>query len=36
MGPRTVKEIEDMMKLPSAFDDFVLPDLDKMNTKKQN
>jgi Xaa-Pro aminopeptidase len=36
MGPRTVKEIEDMMKLPSAFDDFVLPDLDKANTKKQN
>jgi len=35
-APRTVKEIEDMMKQPSAFDDFVLPDLDKMNTKKQN
>jgi len=35
-APRTVKEIEDMMKQPSAFDDFVLPDLNKMNTKKQN
>ena len=36
IAPRTVKEIEDMMKHPSAFDDFVLPDLDKVNTKKQN
>jgi len=36
IAPRTVKEIEDMMKQPSAFDDFVLPDLDKVNTKKQN
>ena len=36
IAPRTVKEIEDMMKLPSAFDDFILPDLDKVNTKKQN
>ncbi len=36
IAPRTVKEIEDMMKQPSVFDDFVLPDLDKVNTKKQN
>lgn len=36
MGPRTVKEIEDMMKLPSVFDNFILPDLDKANSKKQN
>jgi len=36
IAPRTVKEIEDMMKLPSVFDNFVLPDLDKVNTKKQN
>lgn len=36
IAPRSVKEIEDMMKQPSAFDDFVLPDLDKVNTKKQN
>jgi len=36
IAPRTVKEIEDMMKLPSAFDNFILPDLDKVNTKKQN
>lgn len=28
-APRTVKEIEAMMKLPSALDDFVLPDLEK-------
>ena len=28
-APRTVKDIEAMMKLPSALDDFVLPDLDK-------
>jgi Xaa-Pro aminopeptidase len=36
IAPRTVKEIEDMMKQPSAFDNFILPDLDKVNTKKQN
>jgi len=30
-APRTVKDIEAMMKLPSALDDFVLPDLDKKN-----
>ncbi len=36
IAPRTVKEIEDMMKQPSAFDNFILPDLDKLNTKKQN
>lgn len=35
IAPRTVKEIEDMMKQPSAFDDFILPDLDKVNSKKQ-
>lgn len=28
-APRTVKDIEAMMKLPSALDDFVLPDLNK-------
>ncbi len=28
-APRTVNDIEVMMKLPSALDDFVLPDLDK-------
>ena len=28
-APRTIKDIEAMMKLPSALDDFVLPDLDK-------
>ncbi len=28
-APRTVKEIEAMMKLPSALDDFILPDLEK-------
>jgi Xaa-Pro aminopeptidase len=28
-GPRTVKDIEAMMKLPSPLDNFVLPDLDK-------
>ncbi len=36
IAPRTVKEIEDMMKLPSAFDNLTLPDLDKVNDKKQN
>ncbi len=35
IAPRTVKDIEDMMKLPSAFDDFVLPDLDKANSKNK-
>jgi Xaa-Pro aminopeptidase len=30
-APRTVKDIEAMMKLPSALDDFVLPELDKKN-----
>jgi Xaa-Pro aminopeptidase len=30
-APRTVKDIEAMMKLPSALDDFILPDLDKKN-----
>jgi len=30
-APRTVKDIEAMMKLPSALDNFVLPDLDKKN-----
>jgi Xaa-Pro aminopeptidase len=30
-APRTVKDIEAVMKLPSALDDFVLPDLDKKN-----
>jgi Xaa-Pro aminopeptidase len=36
IAPRTVKDIEDMMKQPSVFDNFVLPDLDKVNSKKQN
>ncbi|CAN5593793.1 Xaa-Pro aminopeptidase [soil metagenome] len=31
MAPRTVKDIEAMMKLPSALDDFLLPPLDKKN-----
>jgi Xaa-Pro aminopeptidase len=30
-APRTVKDIEAMMKLPSALDGFILPDLDKKN-----
>ncbi len=30
-APRTVKDIEAMMKQPSALDDFVLPDLNKKN-----
>ncbi|NOT74789.1 MAG: aminopeptidase P family protein [Cyclobacteriaceae bacterium] len=30
-APRTVKDIEAMMKLPSALDDFLLPSLDKKN-----
>lgn len=29
LAPRTVADIEDMMKLPSPLDDVVLPDLDK-------
>ncbi|MEJ0056936.1 MAG: M24 family metallopeptidase [Bacteroidota bacterium] len=33
MAPRTVKDIEAMMKLPSALDDFLLPPLDKKNEK---
>lgn len=31
IAPRTVEEIESVMKLPSPLDDFVLPDLDKKN-----
>lgn len=31
LAPRTVKDIEEMMKLPSPLDAFVLPDLDKKN-----
>ncbi|MBS1951717.1 MAG: aminopeptidase P family protein [Bacteroidetes bacterium] len=30
-APRTVKDVEAMMKQPSALDDFVLPELDKKN-----
>jgi Xaa-Pro aminopeptidase len=30
-APRTVSDIESMMKQPSALDDFVLPDLEKKN-----
>jgi len=33
IAPRAVKEIEDMMKQPSVFDNFNLPDLDKVNSK---
>ena len=36
IAPRTVKEIEDMMQQPSAFDNFVLPDLDKVNSKTKS
>jgi len=32
-APRTVSEIEALMKMPSALDDFVLPDLDKGKSK---
>jgi Xaa-Pro aminopeptidase len=35
MGPRTVKEIEDMMKQPSVFENYSLPDIDKVTQKKQ-
>jgi Xaa-Pro aminopeptidase len=31
LGPRTVKEVEETMKLPSALDDMVLPELDPKN-----
>jgi len=31
LAPRSVEDIEKMMKLPSALDDFLLPDLDKKN-----
>jgi len=30
-APRTVKDIEAMIQMPSALDDFMLPDLDKKN-----
>ena len=33
IAPRTVKEIEDMMKQPSVFDNFNLPELDKVSGK---
>ena len=36
IAPRTVKEIEDMMKLPSVFDNFELPDLKKVNEKSKS
>ena len=29
LAPRTVEDIENMMKLPSPLDDFILPDLKK-------
>jgi len=35
MGPRTVKEIEDMMKQPSVFENYSLPDLNTFTPKKQ-
>jgi Xaa-Pro aminopeptidase len=34
LAPRTVKDIEDMMKQPSVFKNFELPDLDKLNSQK--
>jgi Xaa-Pro aminopeptidase len=34
LAPRTVADIEALMKQPSALDDFVLPDLNKKETKK--
>ncbi|MBL7871251.1 MAG: aminopeptidase P family protein [Cyclobacteriaceae bacterium] len=36
IAPRTVKEIEDMMKQPSVFDKFDLPDLKKVNEKSKS
>jgi Xaa-Pro aminopeptidase len=33
LAPRTVKDIEAMMKLPSPLDNFTLPDLDKADNK---
>ncbi|MBK8290271.1 MAG: aminopeptidase P family protein [Flammeovirgaceae bacterium] len=36
IAPRTVKEIEDMMKLPSVFENYNLPELDKVNPKPKN
>jgi hypothetical protein len=33
LAPRTVKDIEAMMKLPSPLDNFNLPDLDKAENK---
>jgi Xaa-Pro aminopeptidase len=32
-APRTVKDIEELMKQPSAFDNFVLPELDEVKPK---
>ena len=34
-APRTVADIEALMKQPSALDDFVLPELDKEKSNKQ-
>src|SRR6478609_2492602 len=36
MAPRTVKDIEEMMKQSSALDDFLLPDLNKLKSKSGN
>ncbi|MBP9925065.1 MAG: aminopeptidase P family protein [Cyclobacteriaceae bacterium] len=36
IAPRTVKEVEDMMKQPSIFDTYTLPDLDKATGKEKN
>jgi len=36
MAPRTVKDIEEMMKQSSALDDFLLPDLNKPKSKSGN
>ncbi len=34
-APRTVKDIEELMKQPSAFDNFALPELDKVKPKSK-
>lgn len=36
IAPRTVKEIEDMMKQPSVFETFTVPELDKLMGKPKN
>jgi Xaa-Pro aminopeptidase len=34
LAPRTVKDIEDLMKQPSIFESYTLPDIDKITQKK--